>query len=78
MLTSEDYDFCMQTRFKWPFFALVAIPVVLVTHAVLGKSLVQSERAPRILQTAEIWRAGYPLPPELRPLRVSNQTYQAR
>ena len=61
----------MQTRFKWPFFALVSIPVVLVTHTVLGKPLVQSERAPKILQTAKSWRTGDPLPPELRRLRES-------
>jgi len=71
VLTSEDYDFCMQTRFKWPFFALVSIPVVLVTHTVLGKPLVQSERAPKILQTAKSWRTGDPLPAELRRLRES-------
>jgi hypothetical protein len=44
VLTSEDYDFCMETRFKWRFLTLVVIPVMLVARAGLGKPLAQSER----------------------------------
>src|ERR1700730_12838663 len=44
VLTSEDYDFCMETRFKWPFSVLLAVPVMLVAHAVPGKPFAQSER----------------------------------
>src|SRR6266403_55530 len=81
----------METRFKWPFSVLVAVPVMLVAHAVPCKPLAQSEhpsttqnaaghpsnehddwaRAPKILQAANSWHTGDPLPPELRRLRKS-------
>ena len=70
---------------------MVAIPVVLVAHAVRGKAFAQSAhpsttqiaparpsnrdndwtRAPKVLQTANSWRTGEILPPELRRFRES-------
>jgi hypothetical protein len=41
VLASEDYDYCMEGNFKW---LLVAIPVMLVAHAVPGKLHAQAER----------------------------------
>lgn len=81
----------MGTRFKWLFSVLVAVPVMLVAHAVPDKPLAQSERpstthsaagrpssgyddwarAPKIVQAANSWRTGDPVPPELRRLRES-------
>jgi hypothetical protein len=89
----EDYDFCMETRIKWPFSLLVATQVITCSfaEAVPGKALAQSEspsttqraasrssdghddsaRAPKVLQTADSWGTGDPLPPELRRFRKS-------
>lgn len=81
----------METRFKWPFSVLVAVPLMLVAHALPCKPLAQSKhpstthnavdrpsnehddwaRAAKILRTANSWRTGDPLPPELRRFRKS-------
>jgi len=91
VLTSEEYDFYMETNFKWPSSLLVAVAIMLVAHAMLGKLFAQSERpnttqnaparpsngdddwtrAPKGLQTANSWRTGDTLPPELRRFRES-------
>jgi hypothetical protein len=91
VLTSDDYHCCMGTRFKRPFFALVAIPIILVAHGAPRNAVAQSEgatttesvtgrpsnghddwgRAPKILRAANSWRAGKPVPLELRRLRKS-------
>jgi hypothetical protein len=85
-LTSNDYDSCMETNFKW---LLAAVPLMLVAHAVSSKPFADWEhpstaqnaparpsnddwtREPKILQTANSWRIGDPLPAELRRLRES-------
>ena len=55
VLTSEEYDFYMETNFKWPSSLLVAVAIMLVAHAMLGKLFAQSER-PNTTQNALLGR----------------------
>ena len=81
----QDYDFCMEIYFNWLLVTMLV--TLVAPGKLLAQSKHPSAtqkapsrpsnadddwtRAPKVLQTANSWRAGDALPPELRRFRES-------